>query len=88
MGEEYPDTTSVGDLASSLVRQGKNVEAEEMLQASLVARRRVLGNAHPHTLITGQRLDHWVGHHLFGSFVLLKHVFSDKVLVLDGTSSS
>jgi hypothetical protein len=48
MGEEYPDTTSVGDLASSLVRQGKSVEAEEMLQASLVARRRVLGNAHPH----------------------------------------
>ena len=56
MGEEHPDTTSVGDLASSLVRQGKSVEAEEMLQASLVARRRVLGNAHPHTLITAPRL--------------------------------
>jgi hypothetical protein len=36
----------------SLAYQGKYAEAEDILQAALVARRRVLGSAHPHTLAT------------------------------------
>ncbi len=78
-GEEHPDTlTSVGDLASSLAHQEKYVKAEEMLQASLVARRRVLGNAHPHHRSSLHR-----GWRSFWKFRLSKHTFSDKVL--DGT---
>jgi len=37
--------------------QGKYEEAEELLQAALAARRRVLGSAHPDTLATARILE-------------------------------
>ena len=54
LGEEHSDTlTSAGDLAASLARQVRYVEAREMLQASL--ERRVLGDAHRSSLHGGWR---------------------------------
>jgi hypothetical protein len=47
---------SASNLATSLWYQGKHAEAEEMLQAALAARRRVLGSAHPDTLGTAESL--------------------------------
>jgi hypothetical protein len=44
-------------LALILAYQAKFAEAEEMLQATLDARRRVLGNSHPDTLATAQSLE-------------------------------
>ena len=50
-GEEHPDTLrSARNLATTLAHQAKFSEAEEMLQATLEAYRRVLGHAHPRTL--------------------------------------
>ena len=43
---------SAQNLAATLTYQAKYAEAEEMLQATLEARRRVLGNAHPDTQST------------------------------------
>ena len=56
-GEEHPETlTSAGNLASTLAHQAKFSEAEEMLQATLEADRRVLGDAHPRTLECAESL--------------------------------
>jgi hypothetical protein len=41
----------------SLAYQGKHAEAEEMLQAALAARRRILGSAHPDTLASVESLE-------------------------------
>jgi hypothetical protein len=58
LGEEHPDTlTSANNLALTLANEAKFAEAEVMLHATLEARRRVLGNAHPQTLSTSRSLD-------------------------------
>ena len=58
LGEEHPATLwSAFYLATFLANQVKFVEAERMLQASLEACRRVLGNTHPNTLATAQDLE-------------------------------
>ena len=58
LGEEHPSTlTSAGNLAHSLCHQGKYADAEGMLQATLAARRRVLGSTHPETLATARGLE-------------------------------
>ncbi len=59
MGEGHPETLiSASNLAGLLSgsNQGKHAEAEEMLRATLEARRRVLGSAHPDTLDTAEAL--------------------------------
>ena len=48
---------SANNLAMSLSKQGKYAEAEEMLQETLAACRRVLGSAHPDTLATAESLE-------------------------------
>jgi hypothetical protein len=42
----------------SLTRQGNHAEAEELLQAALASRRRVLGSSHPDTLATVKYLEY------------------------------
>jgi hypothetical protein len=57
-GEEHPETLlSTANLATILAHQAKFSEAEEMLQATLEAYRRVLGDAHPRTLGAAQSLE-------------------------------
>ena len=48
---------SANNLAATLAHQAKFAEAEEMLQATLEARRRVLGTTHPDTLAAAQSLE-------------------------------
>ena len=51
LGAEHPDTLAAArNLVSSLSRQGKHAEAEEMQRAVLAVRKRVLGAEHPDTL--------------------------------------
>ena len=58
LGAEHPDTlTSAYNLAKSLAYQGKDAEAEVMLQATLASRQRVLGPTHPITLDTARNLE-------------------------------
>jgi hypothetical protein len=58
LGEEHPNTlTTAHDLATTLFRRAKYAEAEQMLQSTLDACRRVRGNAHPHTLGTERLLE-------------------------------
>ncbi len=58
LGEEHPNTlTSAHNLAATLVRRAKYTEAEQMLQSTLDACRRVLCNAHPQTLVTERWLE-------------------------------
>jgi hypothetical protein len=56
--EEHPSTlTRAGNLTLSLWDQRKHAEAEDMLQATLAARRCVLGSAHPDTLAAAEDLE-------------------------------
>ena len=50
--------TTANNLAMSLSDQAKYAEAKAMLQVTLEALRRVLGDAHPTTLNTAQCLEH------------------------------
>ena len=59
LGKEHSDTlTTASNLAQFLAHQAKYAEAEAMLEATLEALRRVLGDAHPRTLSTAQSLEH------------------------------
>jgi hypothetical protein len=48
---------TANNLASSLYKQGKHAEAEEILLRTLEALRHVLGNAHPDTIATAESLE-------------------------------
>jgi tetratricopeptide (TPR) repeat protein len=56
-GREHPDTlTTVDDLGSVLLRQGRYKEAEAMHQQALEGREKVLGPEHPSTLTSMSNL--------------------------------
>ena len=58
LGAEHPETLiSANNLATTLFNQGKYVEAERMLQAALASLQRVLGPAHPNTLVIARSLE-------------------------------
>jgi hypothetical protein len=58
-GEEHPDTlNSAIHLGTTLAYRAKFAEAEEMLQATLEACRRVIGHIHPDTLVIAEWLEH------------------------------
>ena len=60
---EHPGTlTTANNLASSLSRQGKHAEAEEMRREVLAVRKRVLGAEHPSTLQTAHNLASSLSH--------------------------
>ena len=58
LGVEHPETlSSAGNLAAVLSDQGKYIEAEQMLQPTLASLQRILGPAHPDTLLSARGLE-------------------------------
>ena len=70
LGPEHPDTLAAArNLVSSLSRQGKHAEAEEMQRAVLAVRKRVLGGSSRHA---GSRERHAASHAEAGSRGLVR----------------